>query len=194
MLYAWNWGFIHIDHIDDLFTVDHKLSGIPLADRAPPRHGLHVIILVAAPVCKILFLEVNVAEPDIAVIVAVRAFGMPFFLRAVHIIRFNRDKTVTPETIIPVEKIHAPILLLSSKNDEVWPSYESSIFIEKRLREHGFTYPVKHVDYEHMSHAMMTGIPWGIKLVFKTERQHPVECKTERKNMSEELIAWVKRF
>lgn len=114
--------------------------------------------------------------------------------KELHIIRFNRDKNVTPETIIPVEKIHAPILLLSSKNDEVWPSYESSIFIEKRLREHGFTYPVKHVDYEHMSHAMMTGIPWGIKLVFKTERQHPVECKTERKNMSEELIAWVKRF
>ena len=124
-----------------------------------------------------------------------RAFDMLKMFREereLHIIRFNRDKNVTPETIIPVEKIKAPILLLSSKNDEVWPSYEASLYIEKRLQEQGFVYPVKHIAYEHMSHAMMTRIPWWIKLVFKTERQYPKECKIERSNMAEELIGWAK--
>ncbi|MBR4782010.1 MAG: hypothetical protein IK014_11755 [Lachnospiraceae bacterium] len=125
-----------------------------------------------------------------------RAFDMLKMFREereLHIIRFNRDKNVTPETIIPVEKIKAPILLLSSKHDEVWPSYEASLYIEKRLQEQGFVYPVKHIAYEHMSHAMMTRIPWWIKLVFKTERQYPKKCKIERSNMAEELIGWAKQ-
>ena len=125
-----------------------------------------------------------------------RAFDMLKMFREereLHIIRFNRDKNVTPETIIPVENIKAPILLLSSKNDEVWPSYEASLYIEKRLQEHEFVYPVKHIAYEHMSHAMMTRIPWWIKLAFKTERQYPKECKIERSNMAEELIGWAKQ-
>lgn len=112
--------------------------------------------------------------------------------KELHIIRFNRDKNITPETIIPVEKIKAPILLLSSKRDEVWPSYESSLYIENRLREKGFTYPVKHIAYEDMSHAMITHIPIGIKLVFKTERNNPKACNYERAKMSKELIAWVR--
>ena len=125
-----------------------------------------------------------------------RAFDMLKMFREereLHIMRFNRDKNVTPETIFPVEKIKAPILLLSSKNDEVWPSYEASLYIEKRLQEQGFVYPVKHIAYEHMSHAMMTRIPWWIKIVFKTERQYPKECKIERSNMAEELIGWAKQ-
>ena len=72
-----------------------------------------------------------------------RAFDMLKMFREereLHIIRFNRDKNVTPETIISVENIKAPILLLSSKNDEVWPSYEASLYIEKRLQEQGFVY------------------------------------------------------
>ena len=43
-----------------------------------------------------------------------------------------------------------------------------------------------------MSHAMITKIPLGIKLVFKCERQHPKECKSERIELQKELINWVK--
>ena len=112
--------------------------------------------------------------------------------KELHIIRFNRDKHVTPETIIPVESIKAPILLLSSKNDEVWPSYESSLYIENRLKEKKFEYKVKHVAYDHMSHAMITKLPKGIKLVFKSERRHPKECEAERNEMKKELLDWVR--
>ena len=124
-----------------------------------------------------------------------RAFDMLKMFREereLHIIRFNRDKNVTPETIIPVENIKAPILLLSSKNDEVWPSYESSLYIEDRLKKNGFEYKVKHVAYDHMSHAMITKVPLGIRLVFKSERRHPKECKTERNEMKKELLDWVR--
>ena len=37
--------------------------------------------------------------------------------KEMHIITFNRDKEVKPETLIPIEKIQAPVLMLSSKHD-----------------------------------------------------------------------------
>ena len=67
----------------------------------------------------------------------------------------------------------------------------SALYIEKRLRESGFIYPVKHIAYESMSHAMITKIPSGIRLIFKTERQNAKACELERKKMGKELIEWV---
>ena len=91
--------------------------------------------------------------------------------KEMHIITFNRDKDVTPETLIPIGNIKAPILMLSSKHDEVWPSYESAVYMEKKLNEIGFPYTHKHIAYEHMSHAVLTRLPWIYKMAFKSERQ-----------------------
>ena len=110
--------------------------------------------------------------------------------KELHIIAFNRDKDVTPETVIPVEKIKAPILLLSSKHDEVWPSYESAALMEKKLTEIGFSYPHRHVSFEAMSHAMLTELPWVYKVAFKSERQHPKECERDRETLRKELLDW----
>lgn len=112
--------------------------------------------------------------------------------KEMHIITFNRDKEVTPETIIPVERIKAPILLLSSKQDSVWPSYESAQIIEKKLNETGFAYPHKHIAFEHMSHAALTTMPRIYRLAFKTERQDPAGCEADRKRMRKALLYWVK--
>lgn len=111
--------------------------------------------------------------------------------KEMHIITFNKDKDVTPESIIPVEKIKAPILLLSSKNDTVWPSYDSSIYIEKKLAEVNFPYIHKHVAYDYMSHALLTELPFIYKLAFKTERKNPQKCSEERKQLKHELLSWV---
>ena len=111
--------------------------------------------------------------------------------KELHIIAFNRDKDVTPETVIPIERIKAPILLLSSKHDEVWPSYESATLMEKKLTETGFPYPHKHIAFEHMSHAMLTEISWVYKMAFKSERQHPKECERDREKLKKELLNWV---
>lgn len=125
-----------------------------------------------------------------------RSFNiLQMFLREkeMHIITFNRDKDVTPETLIPIERIQAPVLMLSSTHDEVWPSFESASYMESRLTEIGFPYPHKHVAYENMSHAVVTTIPWIYKMAFKSERQNPKACADDRKALKKELLDWVNR-
>ena len=111
--------------------------------------------------------------------------------KEMHIITFNRDKDVTPETLIPIERIQAPVLMLSSKHDEVWPSFDSASYMEEKLTETGFPFPHKHVAYENMSHAMLTTLPWIYKMAFKSERQNPKGCEEDRKALRKELLDWV---
>ncbi|MBQ8053253.1 MAG: hypothetical protein IJ198_05580 [Lachnospiraceae bacterium] len=111
--------------------------------------------------------------------------------KEMHIITFNRDKDITPETLIPIENIKAPILMLSSKHDEVWPSYESAVYMERKLNEIGFPYPHKHIAYEHISHAAITRLPLIYKIAFKSERQHPKDCAKDREALKKELLDWV---
>ncbi len=111
--------------------------------------------------------------------------------KEMHIITFNRDKEVKPETLIPIEKIQAPVLMLSSKHDEVWPSFESAAYMEKKLTEIHFPYNHKHIAYEHISHALLTRLPLIYRYAFKSERQHPKECAKDREALKKELLSWV---
>ena len=111
--------------------------------------------------------------------------------KEMHIITFNRDKDITPDTLIPIENIKAPVLMLSSKHDEVWPSYESAVYMEKKLTEIGFPYSHKHIAFEHMSHAVLTRLAWIYKMAFKSERRHPKECAKDRDALKKELLCWV---
>ena len=113
--------------------------------------------------------------------------------KEMHIITFNQSKDVTPETLIPIERIQAPILMLSSKHDEVWPSFESASYIEKKLTETGFPFLHKHVAYDHISHAMLTSLPRIYRVAFKSERQHPKECAEDREALKRELLNWVRQ-
>ncbi|MBR6149347.1 MAG: hypothetical protein IKQ44_13460 [Lachnospiraceae bacterium] len=111
--------------------------------------------------------------------------------KELKLLNINKDKDVTPETIIPVEKIKGPVLLISSKHDEVWPSYESAKFIEDKLKSVSFEYEYKHVAFENMSHAAIAHLPWIYKLAFKSERNHPRECEKDREMMKRQLISWI---
>lgn len=42
-----------------------------------------------------------------------------------------------------------------------------------------------------MSHALLTQLPWIYKMAFKSERQHPEECKQDREALKTELLHWV---
>ncbi len=122
-----------------------------------------------------------------------REFNVPKIIskeKEMHIITINREKTVTEEALILIEKIKAPILLLSAVNDTVWPSYESSLYMEKYLKEKEFSYPYKHVAFETMSHAMLTEIGPIYKLAFKTERRNKAKCAKERIQLKNELLDW----
>ena len=123
-----------------------------------------------------------------------RKFNVPQIIlkeKELNLLTVNRDKTVTEDTIIPIEKINGSILFLSSINDKVWPSYESSLYMENRLKEKSFSFPYKHVAFPTISHAMLTEISIIYKLGFKSERQNVTQCAKERKQLADELLNWV---
>jgi hypothetical protein len=56
---------------------------------------------------------------------------------------------------IPVEKIRGPVLLVSSKSDNLWPASQMSDAVEARLRSHGFRYDIENIQYNNASHLLM---------------------------------------
>lgn len=66
-----------------------------------------------------------------------------------------------PASVIRVENITGPVLLISSKMDTMWPSESAAEAIMKRLAQKAFAYPYKHLSYEHGSHLF---VPMEVKL------------------------------
>jgi hypothetical protein len=56
---------------------------------------------------------------------------------------------------IEVERIHGPVLLISSLADALSPSVRMANYIEARLRANGFSYRIENVQYENGSHMLM---------------------------------------
>ena len=56
---------------------------------------------------------------------------------------------------IEVERINAPILLLSGKSDLQWPSSEMSERLMLRARQHGFPHQIKHIAYDDAGHEFL---------------------------------------
>jgi dienelactone hydrolase len=55
---------------------------------------------------------------------------------------------------IPVEGINGPILLLSGREDNLWPSTMLSEQVVERLEANGFAHPVDHVAYPDAGHLI----------------------------------------
>lgn len=64
-----------------------------------------------------------------------------------------------PEVSIPVENIHAPMLLLSGSDDRLWPSNAMAQRIGERLRARHFAYTFEHKNYEGAGHSIFIGDP-----------------------------------
>ena len=62
------------------------------------------------------------------------------------------DDQAVSRAAIPVERIDGPILLLSARNDEVWPSTLMCDRMVERLKSRNFNYPVEHIALDG-SHA-----------------------------------------
>ena len=73
----------------------------------------------------------------------------------------------TPEqraaAAIPVERIHAPVLLISSKADMLWPSADAADAVAARLKAHDFAYPVQNLQFADSSHLLMGFGPGIVK-------------------------------
>ena len=56
--------------------------------------------------------------------------------------------------LIKVENISGPIVLFSGIDDKVWPSAKMADMIEKRLKEHNFTYQFNNIQFENAGHLI----------------------------------------
>ena len=122
----------------------------------------------------------------------IHMLGMIWKAREYNILSVNTGKNVLPESVIPVEQIHAPILMFSTKVDTIWPSTESCEKICERLKENRFSYPYKHIAFEHMSHMMLEYCGKEIKYFIKSEKKDPNACFAERETMGSECVKWIR--
>lgn len=74
-----------------------------------------------------------------------------------------------PDAVIRAEKIEGPVLLISSKMDNMWPSELAAEQIMKRLKEHNFAYDYQHLSYDYGGH-MFVPMEFGQTKMFKGDR------------------------
>lgn len=67
---------------------------------------------------------------------------------------------------IPVEKIECPLLIISAKDDQMWPSYDFANQIVDRLTQYGSSISVSHISYQDVGHAPNKG-EYGLHPVLK---------------------------
>lgn len=80
------------------------------------------------------------------------------------------NKDAFRSAVIPVERIHGPILFVSGEADAMWPATRMTEIAEARAREHHFPRAVGHLRYPDGGH-MCGGIP-GIPVA--AEVRHPL--------------------
>jgi uncharacterized protein len=70
---------------------------------------------------------------------------------------FERSLTQTDaveKAVIKVEQINGPVLILTGKEDKMWPSSQMGDMIMKRLKDRKFPHWYKHVVYENAGHSL----------------------------------------
>jgi dienelactone hydrolase len=72
---------------------------------------------------------------------------------------------------IPVERIHGGVLLISGRDDGVWPSAEMASKIVARLRQNDFKFPFESLVYEHTGHGITRPYTTTMEL---NSRRHPL--------------------
>lgn len=72
----------------------------------------------------------------------------PLFLRDLEVFGDTRSAE------IPVESIHGPVLLLSGRDDQIWPSSLMAKRLMERLRRKGHPYADEHLSYDGTGHSI----------------------------------------
>jgi dienelactone hydrolase len=72
----------------------------------------------------------------------------PYFLEGM------KDSVAFSASIIPVEKIQCPLLLVSAEDDQMWPSSLFACQIVERLQSQGSRIPSTHLSYPRAGHSI----------------------------------------
>lgn len=67
-----------------------------------------------------------------------------------------QDTVAVTRAAIPVERINGGVLLISGRDDHLWPSSQMADLVVARLQRYGFRHPSRHLSYEQAGHAIGT--------------------------------------
>ena len=70
-----------------------------------------------------------------------------------------QNTSAVEKAVIPVERINGPVLLISGKDDQMWPSTLMSEEVMKRLSRFNHPFPYHHLSYGGAGHII--GIPYS---------------------------------
>jgi dienelactone hydrolase len=88
----------------------------------------------------------------------------PRFLRNLE------DQEAVDAAEIAVERINGPVLLISGKDDAMWPSVRLAEIARRRLERHNFEHPYQHLAYDGAGH--MIGTPYTPSTILAS--RHPL--------------------
>jgi dienelactone hydrolase len=80
------------------------------------------------------------------------------------------DEEAAARVEIPVERINGPVLLISGKDDAMWPSERLAEIARRRFQAHHFRHPYRHLAYDGAGH--MIGTPYQPTTVLAS--RHPL--------------------
>lgn len=89
-----------------------------------------------------------------------------------------RDSAALERAAIPVERIAAPLLMFSGKDDQLWPSDVFAERVVQRLKARQLKHPVEHYSYENAGHMITR--PYTVTSDVREVRLHPI---SKRPNM-----------
>jgi dienelactone hydrolase len=84
-----------------------------------------------------------------------RGANQPMSLMPLYLASLD-DKEAVARATIPIEKINGPVLLISGKDDQLWPSSIMADMVVARLKEQRHPYKFEHLAYESAGHAIRT--------------------------------------
>jgi pimeloyl-ACP methyl ester carboxylesterase len=72
---------------------------------------------------------------------------------------YLKDQEAVAKAAIPVEKIAGPILMITGKDDKLWPGTEMAAEVMKRLKAKNHRFHSEHLGYEGCGHSI--SLPLG---------------------------------
>lgn len=80
--------------------------------------------------------------------------GEPITTGGLYVAGLENEEAVANASI-PVERTDGPVLLISGKDDQLWPSATMAEMIMARLEEHEYEHQFEHLSYEEAGHAFL---------------------------------------
>jgi BAAT / Acyl-CoA thioester hydrolase C terminal len=71
-----------------------------------------------------------------------------------RVLNAMRDLDAMERATIPVERIKGPVLMVSGRDDQLWPSFELAEIARRRLEAHNHSWPFEHISYPDAGHGI----------------------------------------